>query len=186
MVCILTISAFRSWLFTASLVLAVGVLGREGLGLEEHCRASIACLEYFARLDPLARQYSVTVRSILQTTTEHVQRRADRLRSRRKQASSHLFGMISNENDAAGLGSMRQRDEALEVDCGNADSRGHVAPSVDPDEWNIYDADFYALPWINENDQALLGFLQPGRQTLDGSLADIPLFPLDSNMNFQP
>ena len=35
------------------------------------------------------------------------------------------------------------------------------------------------MPWIDESDQGLQDFLQPGRHTLDGgSLADIPLFPM--------
>jgi hypothetical protein len=45
-------------------------------------------------------------------------------------------------------------------------------------DWTIYDADFFALPWPNENDEGLQEFLQPGRQTIDGSLVDIPLFPM--------
>lgn len=50
-------------------------------------------------------------------------------------------------------------------------------------DWTIYDADFFALPWLNESDQGLQDFLQPGRHTLDGeNLADIPLFPMYDQM----
>ena len=46
-------------------------------------------------------------------------------------------------------------------------------------DWTIYDAEFFALPWPNENDQGLQDFLQPGTHNLDGAtVADIPLFPI--------
>lgn len=89
----------RSWLFTTSLVLAVGVLGRSGMAFEDHCRASIACLDYFAQVDPHARQYSLVVQALLKTTTAHVKKRELRLRSQRKQASSQLFGLLPLDND---------------------------------------------------------------------------------------
>jgi hypothetical protein len=48
-----------------------------------------------------------------------------------------------------------------------------------PSDWTIYDADFFSMPWMNESDQGLQGFLQPGTHTFDGaSIADIPLFPM--------
>lgn len=48
-----------------------------------------------------------------------------------------------------------------------------------PSDWTIYDADFFSMPWMNENDQGLQDFLQPGTHTFDGaSIADIPLFPM--------
>lgn len=89
----------RSWLFTTSLVLAVGILGRSGTAFEDHCRASIACLDYFAEVDPHARQYSLVVQALLKTTTTHVKARELRLRSQRKQASSQLFGLLPLDNE---------------------------------------------------------------------------------------
>ncbi|KAF2171153.1 hypothetical protein M409DRAFT_64089 [Zasmidium cellare ATCC 36951] len=152
-----------SWLFTTSLVLAVGTLGRTGLSFEGTCRSSIQCLDYFSKVDPHARQYSVIVQSLLKTATEHVRKRELHQRSQRKQASSQLFGLLPLESE----------DTIL---------------SDAPSDWTFYDADFFALPWTNENDQGLQDFLQPGRQTLDGALADIPLFPLydQSTRSFGP
>lgn len=170
-------SYLRSWLFTTSLVLAVGILGRTGLSYEGKCRSSIQCLDYFGQVDPHARQYSVIVQSLLKTATEHVKKRELHLRSQRKQASSQLFGLLPVEPEGG-------NDEASHQEAEQPTPGTNVAPEHDttlvdaPSDWTFYDADFFALPWTNENDQGLQDFLQPGRQTLDGSLADIPLFPL--------
>jgi hypothetical protein len=69
------------------------------MAFEDHCRASIACLDYFAQVDPHARQYSLVVQALLKTTTAHVKKRELRLRSQRKQASSQLFGLLPLDND---------------------------------------------------------------------------------------
>ncbi|CAO2653839.1 Nn.00g105720.m01.CDS01 [Neocucurbitaria sp. VM-36] len=167
------------WLFTTSLVLAVGILGRSGLTVAEHCKASIRCLDYFSEVDPTARQYSLIVQSMLKITTSHVNKRELHLRLQRKQASSHLFGLLSSDvsvsppeqrNDRSGLASGATVPNALEP--------GNVSTTT-PLDWTIYDADFFALPWTNESDQGLQDFLQPSTMTLDGaSIADIPLFPI--------
>lgn len=176
-----------AWLFTTSLVLAVGVLGRSGLSFEENCKASIECLDYFAIVDPHARQYSVIVQALLKTTTGHVKKREQHMRSRRKQASSQLFGLVPLEES--------RRVSASEPDH-IAQSETRVPEMPPPREasqpapssfdWTIYDADFFALPWPNENDEGLQEFLQPSRQTVDGSLADIPLFPMYDQTTGQP
>ncbi|SMQ53578.1 unnamed protein product [Zymoseptoria tritici ST99CH_3D7] len=174
-----------SWLFTTSLVLAVGVLGRSGLAYEESCKASIQCIEYFAEVDPHARQYVLIVQSLIQTTTKHVKERESRLRSERKQASSQLFGILPSD----ALGS-QPVPEPVSMAPNDAMSAASMPPQQDmlnmnpvPEDWTMYDADFFALPWLNESDVGLQDFLQPGRQNLDGSsLADIPLFPMYDQM----
>ncbi|CAK3837372.1 related to positive regulator of PUT (proline utilization) genes [Lecanosticta acicola] len=169
-----------SWLFTTSLVLAVGILGRSGLSLEDNCRASIRCLDYFAKVDPHAHQYSAIVHALLKTTTQHVKKREDEMHSQRKQASSQLFGLFPDEPD---------QQDAEEPPTASAEVQQHLHTTLSnqylssssvaaPSDWNMYDADFFALPWVDENDLGLQDFLQPGRHTLDGSLADIPLFPM--------
>jgi hypothetical protein len=178
--CLVLISLMisRSWLFTTSLVLAVGVLGRSGLSFEENCKASIRCLDYFATVDPHARQYSSIVKALLQTTTELVKKREQSLRSQRKQASSQLFGLLPLDT-ARRSSSPQPRQAVPAVPNLLSASLDEVTQSTDqPLDWTIYDADFFALPWSNENDEGLQDFLQPGRQTIDGSLADIPLFPM--------
>lgn len=168
----------RSWLFTTSLVLAVGVLGRSGLSFEENCKASIRCLNYFANTDPHARQYSSIVKALLQTTTELVKKRELSLRSQRKQASSQLFGLLPLDT-ARSTSSPQPQQAVPAIPSLPSASLEEAAQSADqPLDWTIYDADFFALPWSNENDEGLQDFLQPGRQTTDGSLADIPLFPM--------
>ncbi|CZT21502.1 related to positive regulator of PUT (proline utilization) genes [Ramularia collo-cygni] len=170
-----------SWLFTTSLVLAIGNLGQSGLVFEESCQASIRCLDYFAKVDPHARQYSLIVQSLLKTVVKHVRERELLVRSRRKQASSQLFGLLPID------------DGETEVQPPQAERTDHDTPPLMPDQeitsvaaapadLTMYDADFFAMPWLNETDEGLQDFLQPGRQTLDGSLADIPLFPMYDQM----
>ncbi|KAF1849096.1 uncharacterized protein K460DRAFT_276636 [Cucurbitaria berberidis CBS 394.84] len=164
-----------SWLFTTSLVLAVGALGRSGLTFADNCKASIRCLEYFSDVDPTARQYSLIVQSLLKTTTAHINKREQHLRLQRKQASSQLFGLLSSNPEV-----MRheQENDTSETIVSHA-PRPDLSSTSTPYDWTIYDADFFALPWSNEIDQGLQDFLQPGTLTLDGaSIADIPLFPI--------
>lgn len=171
---------FRPWLFTAALVLAVGILGRSGLLCDDTCKASIECLDYFGAIDPHARQYSIIVQSLLKITTKHVKQRESDIRLQRKQASSELFGLISL--------SPAHRDRAATTNRPRRYSRSEVLPSQSqnsevnqgvPPDWTMYDADFFAMPWSNENDQGLQDFLQPGAINLEGAtVADIPLFPI--------
>ncbi|KAJ8115651.1 hypothetical protein OPT61_g2760 [Boeremia exigua] len=168
-----------SWLFTTSLVLAVGVLGHSGMAFTDDCQASIRCLDYFGKVDPHARQYSLTVQSLLKTTTSHVRQREQHLRSQQKQASSQLFGLLPSaittpRQDFA----HRRRHSAVQSFTSSVSEPDNiVAPA--PSDWTIYDADFFSMPWMNESDQGLQGFLQPGTHTFDGaSIADIPLFPI--------
>ncbi|KAF1915791.1 hypothetical protein BDU57DRAFT_447829 [Ampelomyces quisqualis] len=169
------------WLFTAALVLAVGALGRSGLIFEESCLASIRCLEYFGSADPHAQQYAVIVQSLLKITTEHVKGREVAQRLQRKQASSDLFGLLPT------LSTTPSRNLPLNAEHARSPSGTAVPQSLAQDttsvmpgyDWTIYDADFFALPWPNENDQGLQDFLQPGTHNLDGAtVADIPLFPI--------
>ena len=138
----------RSWLFTTSLVLAVGVLGRSGLSFEENCKASIRCLDYFATVDPHARQYSSIVKALLQTTTELVKKRERSLRSQRKQASSQLFGLLPL--DTARRSSSPQPQQAVPaVPSLPSASLDEVTQSTDqPLDWTIYDADFFARHFL--------------------------------------
>jgi hypothetical protein len=166
----------RSWLFTATLVLVVGVLGDSGLTLVNSCKDAMICLDFFGEVDPHARQYSQISQSLLKITNAHAKRREFRLRQKRKEASSELFGLLQPSETSP-------RDPQLSdfrpgllftQPSGEADMTSSA-----PLDWTMYDADFFALPWPNENDQGLQDFLQPGTHNLDGaSVADIPLFPI--------
>ncbi|KAF2029118.1 hypothetical protein EK21DRAFT_68357 [Setomelanomma holmii] len=170
------------WLFTTALVLAVGILGRSGLLFEDSCQASISCLDYFGESDPHARQYSLIVQSLLKITTAHVKRREASMRLQRKQASSELFGLLPSVSEAqvrARGPSVTSCVEQLSNPVAPRPSAQDATSATAPFDWNMYDADFFALPWPNENDQGLQDFLQPGTHTLDGAtVADIPLFPI--------
>ncbi|EME43349.1 hypothetical protein DOTSEDRAFT_174156 [Dothistroma septosporum NZE10] len=171
-----------SWLFNASLVLAMGIVGRSGLALEENCNTSIQCLDYFASIDPHAQQYATTVRAILTTTVNHVHNREKHFQLQRKQASSELFGLLSKDIDETD-GPSEPTEETTDDPPGSSEAQRQSCADAPLDgAWTYYDADFFALPWLDENDQGLQDFLQPGRQTLDGSMADLPLFPMYDHM----
>ncbi|KAJ4294232.1 hypothetical protein N0V90_007922 [Kalmusia sp. IMI 367209] len=168
-----------SWLSTASLVLAISSLGRSGLAFEDTCKASINCLDYFGDVDPHASQYSHTVRSILEITTSFVRKREQQAVLKRRHASSELFGLLPPEVVTNNC-DIEVRDSYIATPQVASHSSEQEAASITTSDWTIYDADFFALPWpVNEYDQGLQDFLQPGTHNLDGAtIADIPLFPI--------
>lgn len=87
-----------SWLFAASLVLGLGLLGGFGRVIEKHCRASIAALDYFAESDAHALQYSLIAKSLLATALEYLERRETMERSRRTESSAKIFGLLPRED----------------------------------------------------------------------------------------
>ncbi|KAI0173676.1 hypothetical protein GGR52DRAFT_590839 [Hypoxylon sp. FL1284] len=91
-----------SWLFASSLVLGVGLLGGFGRILEKYARMSIAALEYFARHDTHAMQYSLIAKSLLSSASKYLERRDIDQRHRIAEASSHIFGLIPEERPSLG------------------------------------------------------------------------------------
>ncbi|KAK3321942.1 hypothetical protein B0H66DRAFT_183716 [Apodospora peruviana] len=91
-----------SWLFAASLVLGLGLLGGFGRVIEKHCRSSIAALEHFAEADSHAVQYSLIAKSLLATALEYIEKRETQERLKRTESSSQLFGLIPLEPHWAG------------------------------------------------------------------------------------
>lgn len=145
----------------------------------DDCQASIRCLDYFGKLDPHARQYSLTVQSLLKTTTSHVRQREQHLRSQQKQASSQLFGLLPPPNTTPRQDVLHQRRQSNVQSFTSSIQEPDTSVTSAQSDWTIYDADFFSMPWLNENDQGLQGFLQPGTHNFDGaSIADIPLFPM--------
>lgn len=124
------------------------------------------------------------MQSLLKTVVKHVHERELRLQSRRKLASSQLFGLLPlDDQDAEPEPSTARADYRSTPAVSEQEiSSAAVAPAAATLDWTMYDADFFAMPWLNETDEGLQDFLQPGRQTLDGSLADIPLFPMYDQM----
>ncbi|EGR52967.1 fungal specific transcription factor domain-containing protein [Trichoderma reesei QM6a] len=82
-----------SWLFAASLVLGVGLLGGFGRILEKYTQLSIQTMEHFAQNDAHAKQYSLIAQSLLTTALEHLERQDLQERMRRTESSSQLFGL---------------------------------------------------------------------------------------------
>src|SRR5690242_18721364 len=145
----------------------------------DDCQASIRCLDYFGKLDPHARQYSLTVQSLLKTTASHVRQREQHLRSQQKQASSQLFGLLPPANTAPRQDVLHQRRQSNVQPFTSSIQEPVTSVASAQSDWTIYDADFFSMPWLNENDQVLQGFLQPGTHNFDGaSIADIPLLPM--------
>ncbi|KAB5522957.1 hypothetical protein GE09DRAFT_497613 [Coniochaeta sp. 2T2.1] len=83
-----------SWLFAASLVLGLGLIGGFGRIIEKHCRMSITALEYFAETDTHAMQYSLIAKSLLTTALEHLQKTEEEQRLKSTESSSQLFGLL--------------------------------------------------------------------------------------------
>lgn len=86
-----------SWLFAASLVLGVGLLGNFGRILEKYTRMSITALDHFSKHDTHATQYSLIAQSLLSTGLEYLEKREMQERLRRTESSSQLFGLIPRE-----------------------------------------------------------------------------------------
>ncbi|KAI1463729.1 IDO-domain-containing protein [Daldinia caldariorum] len=86
-----------SWLFASSLVLGVGLLGGFGRILEKYAWMSITGLEYFARGDAHALQYSLIAKSLLSSALKHLQKQDVDERLRITESSSKLFGLVPKE-----------------------------------------------------------------------------------------
>ncbi|KAL6910095.1 hypothetical protein GGI43DRAFT_389309 [Trichoderma evansii] len=84
-----------TWLFAASLVLGVGLLGGFSRILEKYTRMSIQAMDHLAQNDAHARQYSLIAQSLLTTALEHLERQDLQDRMRRTENSSHLFGLVA-------------------------------------------------------------------------------------------
>lgn len=151
---------------------------------KDDCQASIRCLDYFGKVDPHARQYSLTVQSLLKTTTSHVRQREQRLRLQQKEASSQLFGLLPSATSTPRQDVIHRRRQSTVQSISSSVLEPENPMASAPSDWTIYDADFFSMPWMTENDQGLQGFLQPGTHTFDGaSIADIPLFPMYDQQN---
>jgi len=126
----------RSWLFASSLVLGVGLLGGFGRILEKHTRMSIQALDYFAKSDTHARQYSLIAQSLLTTALAHLEKRELQERLRRTESSSQLFGFIPHDdghlrrNDASPSDQPRRMNDASSPDQFSAQTAMSPAASV--------------------------------------------------------
>lgn len=172
---------YRSWLFTTALVLAVGVMGRNGLAYDEDCRTAISCLEQFSPHDPHARRYAQIARTLYDTTRAHVDRHMEQLRLERKRSTARAFGFHAPGELDISSSLPNEHPEQYAIQTG----QGHRSDPPAYDGTDIItgsdNGDLFALPWLNDDDPILQDFLQPERSDAAGALSDIPLFPLDQH-----
>ncbi len=65
---------------------------------EKYARMSITALEYFAKKDTHAMQYSLIAKSLLTAALEYLERREVHERLQRTETSSQLFGLVPRDN----------------------------------------------------------------------------------------
>lgn len=91
---------YRSWLFASTLVIGVGLLGGFGRILDRYVRMAISALEFFAKEDTHAMQYSFIAKSLLSSAQQYLETKEARERLRISEGSSQLFGLIPKEDAA--------------------------------------------------------------------------------------
>ncbi|RYP55891.1 hypothetical protein DL769_010035 [Monosporascus sp. CRB-8-3] len=87
-----------SWLFASALVTGVGLLGGFGRVLEKYARMAISALEFFAKEDTHAMQYSLIAKSLLTSALQYLETKETQERVRIAESSSQLFGLIPKED----------------------------------------------------------------------------------------
>lgn len=163
-------------------MLAASILGRSGPSSEDPCRISITCLDYFASADPHARQYELISQTLLEATSKHAQERQVTQKRRRREATSQLFGLLPAENVSANSDSIVSPVTQPQQPAASQPNTGGSGMDTN---WSIYDADFFTNSLFQQTvDPGLQDFLQPARLGGDGSLADIPLFPMNEDWSF--
>ncbi len=93
----LTNRLWRSWLFASALVIGVGLLGGFGRVLDRYVCMAISGLEFFAKEDAHAMQYSFIAKSLLSSARQYLETKETQERLRISEGSSQLFGLIPKE-----------------------------------------------------------------------------------------
>lgn len=78
-------------------MVGVGLLGDFGRILEKDVRLSIAALEHFAKHDAHALQYSLLIKALHSSATEHLERKERLERIQISESSSQLFGLTPRQ-----------------------------------------------------------------------------------------
>lgn len=184
-----------SWLFTASLVLGLAVLGEDGRTYERHARASVSCLDFFAKNDQHAMQYSLISDTLLKTTCAFISKREDEDRHRRTQTSSQLFGLLPTTSSIANnstspivhaRGTSAAVTPSATVMAGenNLDIDG-ILPSPD---WSQFDSELMALPSAMDSFGTFggsgHGLGDTGQENILRGLPLFPMFDTSDDMDF--
>ncbi|KAI9734623.1 MAG: hypothetical protein M1834_002224 [Cirrosporium novae-zelandiae] len=199
-----------SWLFTTSLVLGLALLGDFGRIFEKYAGASIHSLEYFAKRDPHALQYSSIAKSLVATALEHLEKKELQERHQRIESTSQLFGLIHGQGEEQPV---RLAPKQLEPDFANGgneqngvsntrrgiieagvpnNSQGSLQsiPDVIPPDWTGLDmsnpADYLTLSGglshhTEFSDDVNLG---DGQHDLFGELSLFPVFEASETFDF--
>ena len=158
----------RSWLFAASLVLGVGLLGGFGRILEKYTRMSIQALDHFSQQDTHATQYSLIAQSLLTTALEYLEKRELQERLRRTESSSQLFGLIPHDN-GTGIGSPAStRDTNINVPSPSGPN-SRARDSLDRTFLHHNGLQGMGSPRFGDIDSAFLGLNESLLQTPDAN-----------------
>lgn len=164
----------RSWLFAASLVLGVGLLGGFSRILEKYTRMSIQAMDHLAQNDAHARQYSLIAQSLLTTALEHLERQDLQDRLRRTENSSHLFGLVAPDARSP----LNKSPAAMRDGIGlHAKTPGTTAPSNNDTNDGRASMDrsvlqSQSLAGMGEMDSMFLGLSEPMLHTPDTTYWD--------------
>ncbi|KAK1245560.1 hypothetical protein MKX08_005189 [Trichoderma sp. CBMAI-0020] len=155
-----------SWLFAASLVLGVGLLGGFSRILEKYTRMSIQAMDHLAQNDAHARQYSLIAQSLLTTALEHLERQDLQDRLRRTENSSHLFGLVAPDaRSPLNKSPAPMRPKTLDTTAPSTGNHHSVLQSQSL-------AGPSPLPRMGEMDSIFLGLSEPMLQTPDTTYWD--------------
>lgn len=152
----------RSWLFAASLVLGVGLLGGFSRILEKYTRMSIQAMDHLAQNDAHARQYSLIAQSLLTTALEHLERQDLQDRMRRTENSSHLFGLVAPDARSP----LNKSPAPMRTTAPSTDAR------VSLDRLALQSQSVAPSPRMGEMDSMFLGLSEPMLHTPDTTYWD--------------
>ncbi|KAL2759897.1 hypothetical protein ACRALDRAFT_2116058 [Sodiomyces alcalophilus JCM 7366] len=177
-----------SWLFAASLVLGIGLLGSFGRILEKYMRTCIQSLEHFSTNDTNAAQYALIAKSLLASALGFLEKRELEERQRRTESSSQLFGLVPRHGPECGAGNMSQSsrpdlpaDRRASAVGGATAAPGAGYLGFDTPHAAFADADtgFLGLSDVLPRTPSLSSFLMEGRMDGgDAAFNDFNLFQL--------
>ena len=151
----------RSWLFASSLVLGVGLLAGFGRIFDKYTRRSVMALEYFAKCDAHAVQYSLIAKSLLTTALSHLEERERKERARRAEASSQLFGLVPRPSGNGG-----------DTTTSDSPSPGHRHPLSSAAERLAHKNNHRSFSWDQEAPDTNAGSSTADIDVLSGPVSD--------------
>lgn len=113
-------------------MVGVGLLGDFGRILEKDVRMSISALEYFAKHDAHAFQYSLIIKSLHTSATEYLERKERHERLQISESSSQLFGLTPRQPREASRATPRPtQDNNFHSPAANHHSVGSSSEAVE-------------------------------------------------------